>query len=105
MIAQHYADSTRTHEVSKSGSRPVGYPAPSLGVYGSGGAFLSASQAIQKPILDTTKDALGDCKLLKTGLRSRGEISIPPNLSDRGNHCNAIGVEISLQLCMFSGTL
>jgi len=46
----------------------------------------------------------GGSESLTTWPEARGEVDIRPVLPDRGNHCNTIGVEIPLQLPMFSAT-
>ena len=100
MIAQNYAEITRTHEVSKSGSSPVGYPAPSptrLFLR----RVLSGPRGRRSGNRFSTQPAMG----LATWLKARGESSTSlPILPDSDNHCNGIGVEIPLQLCMFSAT-
>ena len=93
-----YAEITRTHRVSKSGSSPVGHSAPSPARLWLR-RVLSGPRGRRSGNRFSTQPAIG----LTTWLKARGESSTSlPILPDSVNHCNAIGVEISLQRRMFS---
>ena len=85
---QNYVEIAQCRDWLKTGSNPVGHPAPSPELTAQAGSVRPTRQAIREPFLNTTNDAMrvvinfiGD--LAQGSLR---ELDIPPIPPDSGNH-------------------